>query len=330
MLIKSFEKEKIDLDKQKMHLLYGENQGQIEDLIDQKFKKSFGESIFKYEEIEILNNENIIFDIIKTKSFFEDKKLIIINRATDKIIKIIEKISDENLDDVNVALTSNILEKKSKLRSFFEKSKKHACIPFYKDNDQSLINLITAFCNEKKLNLSRQNINLIIHRANSNRQSVKNELKKIDTYCLNKKMISEEEILKITNVIENHDIPLLIDNCLVKNKKKIVQIMNDNNFTIDETIQIIRIFLAKAKRLKTLAKEVERTKNINQAIISHKPPIFWKDKEVIKKQLEIWTKNNLNKLIRKINIIELQIKKNSVNSIYILLDFIFSETTARN
>ena len=220
MLIKSFEKEKIDLDKQKMHLLYGENQGQIEDLIDQKFKKSFNESIFKYEEIEILNNENIIFDIIKTKSFFEDKKLIIINRATDKIIKIIEKISDENLDDVNVALTSNILEKKSKLRSFFEKSKKHACIPFYKDNDQSLINLITAFCNEKKLNLSRQNINLIIHRANSNRQSVKNELKKIDTYCLNKKMISEEEILKITNVIENHDIPLLIDNCLVKNKKK--------------------------------------------------------------------------------------------------------------
>mgnify|MGYP001200248189 CR=1 FL=1 len=330
MIIKSFEEKKIDLKKQKIHLLYGENQGQIEDLVENKFKKNFKDNIFKYDEIEVLNNENIIFNSIKTKSFFEKNKLIIIYRSTDKIFKIVEKISYENLDDINLVLISNILEKKSKLRNFFEKDKRYICIPFYKDDDQSLINLILTFCKEKKLNLSRQNMNLIIQRANCNRQSVKNELKKIDAYCLNKKIISEEEILKITNVIENNDIPSLVDNCLVKNKKKIIQIINDNNFSIDETIQIIRIFLAKAKRLQILSENIEKTKNIDQAMNSYKPPIFWKDKEMVRSQLKIWTKNKLNKLINKINIIELQIKKNSTNSINILLDFIFTETALRN
>tara|TARA_B100000575_G_scaffold196025_1_gene158507 strand:- start:2143 stop:3135 length:993 start_codon:yes stop_codon:yes gene_type:complete len=326
MIVKSFEEKKIDLNKQKMHLLYGENQGQIEDLVEQSFKKKFSNNIFKYDEIEILNNENAIFNSIKTKSFFEKDKLIIVNRASDKILKIIEKISDENLNDINLIFISNILEKKSKLRNFFEKSNKYVCIPFYKDSDQSLMNLITTFCKERKLSLSRQNINLIILRANSNRQSIKNELKKIEAYCQNKKTISEEEILKITNVIENHEVPSLIDNCLVKNRKKILQIINDNNFSEDETVQIVRIFLAKVKRLKALSKDIEKTKNIDQAIASYKPPIFWKDKEIVRKQLQIWTKKQLNDLIIKINTIELQIKKNSTNSLNILLDFIFTET----
>ena len=327
MIIKSYEEKKIDLDKQKMHLLYGENQGHIDDLIQKIFKVNFNENIFKYDEQEILKNENIIFNIIKTKSFFDDKKLIIINRTTDKIFKIIEQISQTDLKDVNLVLVSNILDKKSKLRNFFEKDNQIVCVPFYKDNDQSLINIILNFCQNKKINISQQNINLIIQKTNGSRQSIKNELEKIESYSLSKKSINEEDILKIVNVTENHDISSLVDYCLTKDKRKIVEILNDNNFMLDEVIKIIRVFLAKSKRLQILITEAEKTNSIDRAIAEHKPPIFWKDKNIVKKQLQIWKKNNIIELIYKINSIELITKKNSLNSLNILLDFIFSETT---
>ena len=327
MIIKSYEEKKIDLDKQKMHLLYGENQGHIDDLIQKIFKVNFNENIFKYDEQEILKNENIIFNIIKTKSFFDDKKLIIINRTTDKIFKIIEQISQTDLKDVNLVLVSNILDKKSKLRNFFEKDNQIVCVPFYKDNDQSLINIILNFCQNKKINISQQNINLIIQKTNGSRQSIKNELEKIESYSLSKKSISEEDILKIVNVTENHDISSLVDYCLTKDKRKIVEILNDNNFMLDEVIKIIRVFLAKSKRLQILITEAEKINSIDRAIAEHKPPIFWKDKNMVKKQLQIWKKNNIIELIYKINSIELITKKNSLNSLNILLDFIFSETT---
>ena len=327
MIIKSYEEKKIDLEKQKMHLLYGENQGHIDDLIQKIFKVNFNENIFKYDEQEILKNENIIFNIIKTKSFFDDKKLIIINRTTDKIFKIIEQISQTDLKDVNLVLVSNILDKKSKLRNFFEKKNQIVCVPFYKDNDQSLINIILNFCQNKKINISQQNINLIIQKTNGNRQSIKNELEKIESYSLSKKSISEEDILKIVNVTENHDISSLVDYCLTKDKRKIVEILNDNNFVLEEVIKIIRVFLAKSKRLQILITEAEKTNSLDRAIAEHKPPIFWKDKNMVKKQLQIWKKNNIIELIYKINSIELITKKNSLNSLNILLDFIFSETT---
>ena len=327
MIIKSYEEKKIDLDKQKMHLLYGENQGHIDDLIQKIFKVNFNENIFKYDEQEILKNENIIFNIIKTKSFFDDKKLIIINRTTDKIFKIIEQISQTDLKDVNLVLVSNILDKKSKLRNFFEKEDQIVCVPFYKDNDQSLINIILNFCQNKKINISQQNINLIIQKTNGSRQSIKNELEKIESYSLSKKTISEEDILKIVNVTENHDISSLVDYCLTKDKRKIVEILNDNNFVLEEVIKIIRVFLAKSKRLQILITEAEKTNSLDRAIAEHKPPIFWKDKNMVKKQLQIWKKNNIIELIYKINSIELITKKNSLNSLNILLDFIFSETT---
>ncbi len=326
MIVKSYEERKIDITKQKIHLLYGENQGQIKDFIDIFFKKEFKDSIYQYDEIEILNDENIIFDTIQTKSFFEDKKLVIINRVTDKFKNIIELIKEKELSDINIILISNILEKKSKLRNLFEKDKNLVCVAFYKDTEQTLSNLVTKLCRDRKINISRQLVNLIIRRAMNNRQSLKNELDKIEAYSSNKVKLDEEKILKLTNVSENHDINTLIDNCLIKNRKKIIEIINDNNFLTEETIQIVRIYLAKAKRLLNLAYEIKKTNNIDSAIITHKPPIFWKDKEIVKNQLKIWSTDKLNELIVRISSLELLIKKNSHNSINILIDFILKET----
>tara|TARA_B100001057_G_scaffold300157_1_gene300300 strand:+ start:850 stop:1854 length:1005 start_codon:yes stop_codon:yes gene_type:complete len=327
MIIKSFEEKKIDLINQKMHLLYGENQGQITDLIDSVFKKKFNNNIYQYDEGEVLNNEEILFNEIQNKSFFDENKLIIINRSSDKIKHLIEQIVEKNLKDINIILISGILEKKSKLRSLFEKNKKLVCIPFYKETDQSLMNLAIKFCNEKKIQLSNQLINLIIKRAMNDRHNLKNELKKIETYSLNKKKITEEDILKLTNISENYSISVLIDNCLIKNEKKIKEILNENNFSLDECIQVIRTFLFKSKRLLALSIQMEKSKNIDTVIAMAKPPIFWKDKEIIKKQLKLWSKEKIKKLIQKINLTEASIKKNSRNSIIILIDFIFNETS---
>ena len=330
MILKSFEEKKINLINQKIHLLYGENQGQINDFLKNVFKKNFKDEIFTYDEVEVIKNENLVYEKLQTKSFFDEKKLIIINRSTDKIKNLIEDIILKNFEDVNIVLISNILEKKSKLRSLFEKNKELVCIPFYKDTEQTLINLVTDFCKDKKINISRHNINLIIKRSMNDRQSLKNELQKIETFFINKKQITEDDILKITNLAENYSISELIDNCLVKNKKKITEILNENNFSIDECIQIVRIFLIKAKKLLSLSIAAREFKSIDKAISSHKPPIFWKDKDMVKNQLRFWTEKKIKDLIVRICELELLIKKNSMNSINILLNFILQETSVKN
>ncbi len=327
MIIKSFEYKKIILTQQKIHLLYGENQGHISDFVDNTFKKKFADNIYQYEESEILNNEEIIFSEIQNKSFFEIEKLIIINRATDKIKNLIERINEKTINDVNIVLISGVLEKKSKLRSLFEKDKKLIIIAFYKETEQSLLNLAISFFKEKNINISRQLINLIIKRAMNDRGNLKNELSKIEAYSLSKKEINEECILKITNLSENYGISALIDNCLIQNQKKIKEILNENNFSAEESIQIIRTFLMKSKRLQILTKEISKNRNIDSVINEAKPPIFWKDKEIVRQQLTIWSKDKILDLIKRINSTELLIKKNSINSINILMDFIFKETT---
>jgi len=327
MIIKSFEYKKIILTQQKIHLLYGENQGHISDFVDNTFKKKFADNIYQYEESEILNNEEIIFSEIQNKSFFEIEKLIIINRATDKIKNLIERINEKTINDVNLVLVSGALEKKSKLRSLFEKDKKLISIAFYKETEQSLVNLAISFFKEKNIKISRQLINLIIKRAMNDRGNLKNELSKIEAYSLSKKEINEECILKITNLSENYGISALIDNCLIQNQKKIKEILNENNFSAEESIQIIRTFLMKSKRLQILTKEISKNRNIDSVINEAKPPIFWKDKEIVRQQLTIWSKDKILDLIKRINSTELLIKKNSINSINILMDFIFKETT---
>ena len=146
-------------------------------------------------------------------------------------------------------------------------------------------------------------------RANGDRKSLNNELSKIENFLINKKKITIEEIYILTNLSENYSINELVDNCLAKNKDKILYIINENNFSFEDTIIIIRTFLAKAKRLIKLNQNMQIHKNIDQTIINFRPPIFWKDKELVKKQIKIWTLDKTYKLIDEINKIELNVKK---------------------
>ena len=326
MIIKSFELNKINSN-YKFFLFYGGNEGFKNQIIQEKFKKNYPESAYSYDEAEILNNKEIFFNNILSKSFFEKEKLIIINRATDKIKDIIEEIIDKNIGDLIIVLNSNILDKKSKLRNLFEKNNKTICIPFYEDNNQTLSIIVNNFFKEKKIPISREIINLITSRSRGDRQNLNNELEKIDSFIINKSKINSMDIMKLTNLAENYNVSELIDTCLSKNKSKTVKILNENNYSIEDCILIIRSFLIKSKRLFKLCKEIEGGKNIDVVIASFKPPIFWKDKEIVKQQIQNWSYENVEKLIYEINEVELLIKKYSSNSINILSNFIIKQST---
>ena len=331
MIIKSFEYQKINLKKNNFFLLYGKNEGFKKQIIEQKFKKSYSENIYSYDENEVLNNQEVFFSNILSKSFFEDEKLIIINRVTDKIKDIFEEILNKKIDDLVLVLNAGVLEKKSKIRALFEKNKETVCMPFYEDNNQTLSRIVSDFFRDKKIPISQQSINLIVQRCSGDRQNLNNELKKIESYTINKGKISIEDLIKLTNLAENYSVTELVDSCLAKNKKKTLNILNENNYSLDDCILIIRTFLVKSKRLLKLFKNIKNTKNVDDVISSFKPPIFWKDKEIIKRQIDSWSYKSIENLVFRISEIELLIKKTSNNSVNIISDFIIEQVqTASN
>ena len=325
MIQKAFEINKIDLNKYNLYLFYGENEGYKNEIIKNKFEKLYPNQIYRYDEKEVLEKKNEFFNGILSKSFFENQKIIIISRVSDKIKDVIEEISLKNIEDIKIILLANILEKKSKLRNYFEKEKKAICTAFYADNSQTLSNIALNFFREKKISIPQQTINFLVERCRGNRENLNNELTKIENFSESKKKINTEDILKLTNLAENYNTSELTDNCLAKNIRKIINILNENNYSNEDCILIIRTLLNKAKRIVKLQEEVKNNKSIDQAIMNFKPPIFWKDKEIVKKQMNQWSLKKINNMIININETELLIKKNSANSLNILSDFIINQ-----
>ena len=167
-----------------------------------------------------------------------------------------------------------------------------------------------------------------MNKCNGDREALLNELIKIEHFSKSGKKITQENIIKLTNLIENHSISELIDNCLAKNNKKIINILNENNFNNEDCIIIIRTLLNKSKKILKLSSEFEGNQDIELTISSSKPPIFWKDKEITKQQIYKWTPKKIKRLIYKLNEIELQIKKNINNSLNLITDFILDQSSS--
>ena len=330
MILKSFELSKIKLNNYKFYLFYGDNDGLKEETVKNLFEKNYQDKIHRYEEKEILENINNFFNIVLTKSFFDNEKLIIINRATDKINEIIKELIEKNPDDINIILNSKNLEKKSSLRKLFEKEKLIVCVPFYEDNNQTLNSIISLFFRNKKISISQQLINVLIERSRGDRKNLNNELEKIESFSKNKKNLSLDEIIKLTNLADNYSASELIDHSLAKNTRKTVTILNENNYSDEDNIIIIRTLLAKLKRLIKIYELIDEKNNMEQAISACKPPIFWKDKPLVTQQIRSWKKGHLKSLIYKTNEVELLIKKNSSIAKNILADFIISNSRKTN
>ena len=324
MILKFFELNKISKNTI-FHLLYGKNEGLKSECINEIVKKNDGK-VFNYDEIQIKDEMETFYEDILSGSLFENNKIIIINRSTDKIYPVIQDLIERNITNIKIIINAGILETRSKLRSLFEKNKELICIPTYPDNNDTLIRLAASLFKKENISVSQQNINLIVEKCNGDRSNLKNEIEKIKNFLKSKKTISPDKILKLINSKENYELSELINNCLAKNKNKTINILNENNYNSEDCIIILRAFLSKAKRILKLAVNLERNQDINETINSAKPPIFWKDKEIIKVQLNKWKPKEIKELIKNINDIELEIKRNYNNSILIITNFILEKS----
>ena len=324
MIIKSFELDKLKSIEKDLILIYGSNQGHKNQIIKDIFENLFKGEISRFDENEILNNYEEFLSNLMNKSLFEDDKLIIISRSSDKILKFINEIIERKIEKIKIIINADNLDKKSKLRNLFEKEKELICIPFYEDTEKNLSLLAENFFRKKIIKLSTEVINLLVDRSRGDRGNLISELNKIENLSITNKNIKLEDVIKLTNLSENYSVFELAENYLAKNKKQVIKILNENNFANEDSILIIRTILNRTKRLLKLKENQKQTDNIDLAISSIKPPIFWKDKTVVKKQIQSWSENEVKKIIYKINDLEILVKKNSNNSINFVFDFINS------
>ena len=324
MIIKAFELEKLKKVNENFFLLYGDNEGLKNQVFEEVFTNDSKRKIQRFDENEILNNYDNFISSIINKSFFDESKLILILRVTDKIVKLVDDLINKNINDTTIVLNSVILEKKSKLRSKFEKEKNLVCVPFYRDDIKTLRQITNSFFLKNKISLSQEVINLIVERSRGDRINLMNELEKISLFMINRKKVNIEDIIKLTNLAENYSVSELADNCLLKNLNKVNKIFNENVFSVDDCMLIIRTLLIKSKRLLELKKVHNTNKNVEEIISNYRPQIFWKDKEIVKNQVFKWELDEAEKMIYKINKAELDVKQNYSNALNIVSDFVLN------
>ena len=330
MILKLYQLSNLKEDKFNFFLFYGQNEGQKNDAILQILKSENNENVYRYDEDELLNNYVNFVSEISNKSFFEDKKIIIISRVTDKILSLVKDIKKREIDDIKIIINSKQLDRKSKLRSNFEKEKDLVCIAFYNDENTTLANIAEKFFAKNKIPISREMLNLLVERCRGDRINLRNELSKIESYMIGKNKISIDEIVNLTNLAENYSFSELADSCLSNNKKKTLLIINENNFSPEDCVAIVRILLSKSKRIFALKTMEKGNKTLDECITSYRPPIFWKDKEVVRQQIKYWSLESIEKLIISFNDLELLIKKNTSISVNLLNNFILDQVRINN
>jgi len=326
MLIKSYEITKKSLNSLNFFLIYGENIGLKQDItrsvLELKEKKNGKYKKFEFEEEEIIKNQNNFFNLIFSGSLFDKKKVIFVNRTTDRLFNLISEISKKDIKDILIFFEADQLEKKSKIRNLFEKDKNLVCIACYQDNNFDLIKIINDEIKQTKIKLSTESINLLIERASGDRNNLRNEVNKLKSFALDKQMVSYDQVKELTNMVGNYQNDYIVNICLNGDKKKLNKILRENNFSFEDFLILLKIFSKKIHRLLKIKIFNRLEKNLDQIFNQIKPPIFWKEKEDVKKQVVLWNEKKLNLIIKKINEIELSCKKNHEIATNITLDFL--------
>ncbi len=292
----------------KFFLFYGENQGLKKEFKEKLKIQDQDQEILNLFQDEIIKNKNILTNEVNNRSLFNKKKIIFINEVNDKILDIIDEIT-KNIQDERVFLFADILDKKSKLRSDFEKSKSYGITPCYKDNEISIRKIIT-----KKLSnyqgLTSQIINLIIRNTGLDRNKVNNEIDKIIS-CFKDKKIDPDKIDLLLNIRTSEDFSLLKDEALSGNKINTNRLLADTVFEAESNIYYLNSINQRINRLNEIESMKKESSNIESLISSLKPPIFWKDKPILIEQSKKWDKNKIQTALKKTYNAEIEIKSNS-------------------
>ena len=310
MIVKNHELKRLDLLEFKLILFYGKNEGLKFEIIE-NFLNKFKGQVYKYDENEFIGNFDLIFTEMINSSLFDDKKLIILSRITEKIFKYVEEIDKKNTSDVTIILNSGVLEKKSKLRNLFEKSKEYGTTACYPDNEVTIRKIIT---NELRgfEGLNGININIISDNCNNDRDRLFNEIEKIKTYFYNKKIETHqlENLLNIKNV---DDFNNLKDQILIGNKKLINKLLSETYLDSEKYIYYISLINQRLKKLLELKEKIETTRLSATSVIDQlKPPVFWKDKPNLIIQSKKLDPNIISQIFKKTYDLELKIKSNSL------------------
>ena len=330
MIVKSFEVKKniANFSKKKFYLIYGENVGLKKDIksfiVEAIKQKDDDLEILSLYENELLNNEENFYNSIYSGSLFSNRKIIIIHGATDKIIKKISDVYDRYPENIFLIIFSEILEKKSELRNFFEKNKKTICIPCYLDNAKNLRIIAESELKKNNITLSTEIINLLIEKSNSDRNNLRNEIEKIKSYSLNKKKLELNEIKTLICFSGDYKSDILINECLCGNIYQYKKIMSEFYVGMINHMLLLRILSNKIQRLLKIKEQENKLNHLDDLINNSKPQIFWQEKPLVKKQLTIWGLDDLKKIIEEINNTELLCKKNPQISNAIFFNF-FSE-----
>ena len=308
MIIKSYliEEDIKRLDKN-LILFFGENLGLKIDFKN-SFKNNYLDCEFlNFYQEQILKDINIFYNEINNISLFNKEKIIFIEQANDKIIDLIEEILPRNYK-IKIVLFAELLEKKSKLRNMFEKSKECAAIACYADNEITMRNLIF-----RKLKgfegLSQYNINLILENSNFDRSKLNNEVDKIVS-CFEDKKISTEKLEKLLNTRENDNFNILKDMAFNGNKSQTNKLLSDTVIESEKNIFYLNVINLRLNKLNEIRK-LSKNNNLQVAVNAIKPPIFWKDKDNFLKQAKIWDNKKINEILDKTYNLEIDFKSNS-------------------
>tara|TARA_Y100000590_G_scaffold126777_1_gene144934 strand:+ start:2391 stop:3410 length:1020 start_codon:yes stop_codon:yes gene_type:complete len=327
MILKSYELKKNtkDLIKNNFFLIYGENEGLKKDikeiiLSNLKNEEKNIEILIFYEK-EIIDNKENFYNSIYSGSLFSNRKLIVLHNGTDKILNQIEDITTKHPDNITLIIFSDILEKKSKLRSLFEKEKNTICIPCYLDNNKDLEIIATIEFKKNNISISRESINFIVDAANCDRNNLKNEIEKIKSFSMNKKKIEIDEIKSIVNFTGDYKSDSLVNECLCGNISEYKKILSELYLNTINQVFLLRILSNKIQRLLNMKKNEKKYNNLESLLSASRPPIFWKEKPVVKKQLTIWNLRDLKNTISEINNTELLCKRNPQSSKVIFFNF---------
>ncbi len=327
MIIKSYEilNNPKNFIKYNLFLLYGENNGLKNDIVD-KLKNLLNKEHNKIEllqiyENEIIENDKNFYNSIYSGSLFSTFKIIIVNNGSDKILKNINDITENSLENVIVIILAEVLEKKSKIRNLFEKDKKTICIPCYPDNEKDLNLIAISEFKKKNIVLSRESINLLIEKSNNDRKNLKNEIEKIISYSLDKKKLDLNEVRSIINFSGEYRSDSFINECLCGNILQYKKILSELYIGSFNQIFLLRILSNKIQRLLNLKEQQSDNSSLDTLINTSKPPIFWKEKLIVKKQLTIWNIEELKNIISEINDTEILCKKKPQISKIIFFSF---------
>ncbi len=310
MIFKSYilEKSFQTIDKCKLFVFYGENQGLKKEFKEKLRSENKGKEILNLFQDEIIKNKNILTNEIYNKSLFNDKKIFFIDQANDKILDLIEEVV-QNIQNEKIFIFSDILEKRSKLRSYFEKSKFCGIAACYKDNEITIRKII-----EEKLSsyqgLTSQVINLITQNTGLDRNKVNNEIDKI-MCCFEDKKIDLEKIELLLNIRTSDDFNLLKDEALNGNKINTNKLLADTVFEPENNIYYLNSINQRINKLNEIQNIKHQNSSIETLITSLKPPVFWKDKSILIEQSKKWNKNKIREALKKTYQAELEIKSNS-------------------